>query len=58
MIDTDADLDRIQHIAAEHRAWELVEALKAALAGDSHWRHRAQDLLALIANCDLPEPRR
>jgi hypothetical protein len=34
---------------------ELLEALKAAVAGAAHWRPEAQDLLRKIANGDLPE---
>lgn len=43
---------RVQLIEAETRAglrsWELVEALQAAIAGDSHWRSEAQQLLREI----------
>jgi len=42
-------------IVAELRAQELLEALRAAVAGDSHWRHRASTLLRSIADLELPE---
>jgi hypothetical protein len=42
-------------IVAELRAQELLEALRAAVAGDSHWRHRASALLHSIADLELPE---
>jgi len=42
-------------IVAELRAQELVEALRAAVNGDSHWRHRASALLRSIADLELPE---
>jgi uncharacterized SAM-dependent methyltransferase len=42
-------------IAAELRAMELVEVLKAALAGAPHWRREAQQLLKAIAAGSLPE---
>jgi len=42
-------------IVAELRAQELVTALQAAVAGDSHWRHRANTLLRSIADLELPE---
>jgi hypothetical protein len=48
--------DRLQEISAEAHAWELVLALQAALAGDSHWRHEAQLLLTAIQRGSLPEP--
>lgn len=50
--------ERMQHIAAECRAWELVEALQSAIAGDHHWRREAQELLRKIDDADVPEPRR
>jgi len=42
-------------IVAELRAQELLEALRAAVAGESHWRHRASTLLRSIADLELPE---
>ena len=42
-------------IVAELRAQELLEALRAAVAGDSHWRYRADTLLRSIADLELPE---
>jgi hypothetical protein len=48
--------DRLQEVVAEAWAWELLEALKCAVAGSSHWRVEAQALLRRIANCELPEP--
>ena len=42
-------------IVAELRAQELLEALRAAVAGESHWRHRANTLLRSIADLELPE---
>jgi hypothetical protein len=42
-------------IVAELRAQELVEALRAAVNGDSHWRHRASTLLRSIGDLELPE---
>jgi len=42
-------------IVAELRAQELLEALRAAVAGDSHWRYRAATLLRSIADLELPE---
>ena len=50
--------ERMAHVAAECRAWELVEMLQSAIAGDPHWRHEAQELLRLIDDGDVPEPRR
>ena len=35
-------------VVAELRAQELLTALQAAVAGDSHWRHRASALLRSI----------
>lgn len=46
--------DTLRWIAAETRARELVEALKAAIAGAPHWRFQAQRLLERI---DRGEPR-
>ena len=54
----DLVLERMQAIAAECRAWELVEALMSAVAGDPHWRSEAQALLRKIYDADVPEPRR
>ena len=51
-------LERLQEISAETHAWELVEALKAAVAGAPHWRHEAQLLLRAIAAGSIPEPPR
>jgi hypothetical protein len=58
-LDIDAELlhARKQHIAAEMRAWELVQALKGALGGAPHWRSEAQGLLRQIAAGHVPEPR-
>jgi len=42
-------------VVAELRAQELLTALQAAVAGDSHWRHRASALLRSIADLELPE---
>jgi hypothetical protein len=40
-----AEAEREPKIVAEHYAWELFEALKAAVAGAPHWRPEAQALL-------------
>jgi hypothetical protein len=57
-ITSDADThERLQEIAAEGWAWELVEALKSAVAGAPHWRSEAQALLRRIDAGELPEPR-
>jgi hypothetical protein len=48
--------DRLQEVVAEAWAWELVEALKAAVAGSSHWRVDAQALLRKIGDCEMPSP--
>lgn len=55
---TDEEIDRfiLQRVTAEQRAEELVEALKAAIAGAPHWRAEAQALLRLIDGGVLPEP--
>jgi hypothetical protein len=55
---TDADRDTIHRIAAERYATQLLWALQDAVAGASHWRPRAQDLLRKVDLGDLPEPRR
>jgi hypothetical protein len=47
--------DQLYEVIAEQYAVELLEALKAAVAGVAHWRMDAQDLLRKIANGDLPE---
>jgi hypothetical protein len=47
--------DQLYVVMAEQYAVELLEALKAAVAGVAHWRVDAQDLLRRIANCELPE---
>lgn len=52
----DITSNRLQEIVAEQYAWELLEALKSAVAGASHWRVEAQQLLRRIANNELPEP--
>ena len=49
--------DTLRWIAAETRAGELVEALKAALAGAPHWRWGAQRLLESISRGEMKEPR-
>ena len=46
-----------RHVVAEMRAWELVEALKAALANTKCWQWEAQRLLELIQDGCMPEPR-
>jgi hypothetical protein len=48
--------DRLMEVSAEAHAWELVIALRNAIAGDHHWRHEAQLLLKAIAAGSLPEP--
>lgn len=53
---TPAALDRLQEIAAEAWAWELVIALRNAIDGQPHWRAEAQHLLRLIDAAELPEP--
>ena len=52
-----ADLmrERMQEMTAEAYAWELVEALKAAIAGLSHWRLDAQALLRKIDAGEYPD---
>jgi L-ascorbate metabolism protein UlaG (beta-lactamase superfamily) len=47
--------DQLYVVMAEQYAVELLEALKAAVAGAAHWRPEAQSLLRLIAECRLPE---
>jgi hypothetical protein len=42
-------------IVAELRAGDLLCALQAAVAGDAHWRMKAQQLLREISNARLPE---
>jgi hypothetical protein len=49
-------LERAQEISAECHAWELVQRLMAAVAGDAHWRHDAQQLLRKIHAGELHEP--
>ena len=39
----------LRRISAELHAHDLVEALKAAIAGAPHWRWEAQELLRRIA---------
>jgi hypothetical protein len=55
-----SDLATVQNTAAEVRAWELVQALMSALAGEPHWRRDAQELLRQICAGDWgrDEPRR
>jgi hypothetical protein len=49
-----ADLARQQTMVAEMRALELLEALRNAVAGASHWRMEAQALLDRIEAGVLP----
>ena len=42
-------------IVAELRAGDLLTCLQSAVAGDAHWRMKAQQLLREIANAKLPE---
>ena len=56
MIDHDLDIATVRRITAEHRAEELVCALRNAVAGTSHWRLEATRLLELIDAAILPEP--
>ena len=42
-------------IVAEMRAGDLLIALQSAVAGEAHWRTRAQALLREIARGVLPE---
>jgi hypothetical protein len=49
-------LERMQEISAECHAWELVLMLMAAVAGDPHWRHDAQQLLRKIHAGELHAP--
>lgn len=49
--------DTLRAIAAETLARELVEALKAAIAGAPHWRWGAQRLLERIDRGEMREPR-
>lgn len=42
-------------LAAEVHAWDLLQALKDAVAGAAHWRPTAQRLLREIANHGLSE---
>ena len=46
---------RVQAVAAEWRAAELLECLKAAVAGAPHWRTEAQALLRLVDSGTLPD---
>jgi hypothetical protein len=55
--DEDAEA-RVRLVAAELRAWELVEVLRDAIAGTPHWRCGAERLLDAILNGELPEPHR
>ena len=54
----DIPSDRLREVVAEAWSWELLEALKAAVAGAAHWRPEAQTLLRRIANLEMPEPPR
>ena len=47
----------LRRISAELHAHDLVEALKAALAGAPHWRWEATQLLARIDAGEPKEPR-
>ena len=47
----------LRRISAELHAHDLVEALKAALAGAPHWRFEGQELLRRIAEGEPKEPR-
>jgi hypothetical protein len=49
-------VERLRAMVAEQYAEELLEALADAVAGLSHWRARAQNLLRKIAAAELPEP--
>jgi hypothetical protein len=42
--------ERMVEITAEMRAMELVAALRNTIAGTSHWRLEAQNLLVLVEN--------
>ena len=57
VIDPDLDIATVRRITAEHRAEELVCALRNAVAGTSHWRVKATRLLELIDAGVLPETR-
>jgi hypothetical protein len=52
----DIPSDRLQEVVAEAWSWELLEALKGAVAGAPRWRPDAQALLRKINDCVLPEP--
>ena len=56
MNDRDPHITTLRRITAEHRAEELVCALRNAVAGASHWRVEATRLLELIDAGVLPEP--
>ena len=55
--DRELDITTLRRITAERRAEELVRALRNAVAGASHWRFEAMQLLNLIDAGVLPEPR-
>lgn len=46
----------LRRISAELHAHDLLEALKAALAGAPHWRFEGQRLLERIARGEMKEP--
>ena len=52
---TDDDMKRMQEIAAELRAQDLVRTLRHALAGAPHWRWEARIQLEMIDAGQLPE---
>ena len=52
----DPDITRVQAIVAELRAQELVNALRNATTGASHWRLEALNLLTLIEAGIPPRP--
>jgi hypothetical protein len=56
VIDPDLNITTVRRITAEHRAEELVCALRNAVAGTSHWRVKATRLLEIIDAGILPEP--
>ena len=49
-----SDTERIRLVVAEMRAAQLLQTLRAAVAGDHHWRRTARWLLDEIDDLKLP----
>ena len=49
-----SDTEHIRLVVAEMRAAQLLQTLRAAVAGDHHWRRTARFLLAQIDDLRPP----